>query len=166
MASHSFDDLVEAIAGAVVHARELLEAQHVDTLHRYFTEKDGKLQALTQTIQIPDVHSNEEGAVQEIKFPIFAMVPLNSLKLDAIEVEFDAYISDLDTHSDPTSDGNGHPQTTKWPTKKRRRLQLDVSGNGYLGKKKSNTKISIKLKGTDPPEGLIRINNQILKQIP
>ena len=167
MATRSFDDLVEAITGAVIHARELLEAQHLDTINRYFKDSngDGKLEALTQTVQIPNAHTDKKDDFLEVEIPIFSLVPLNSLKLKEVEIEFDAYLSSLEEDDMPSAALKSLTEDKKTVTK-RKQMHMEMSGNGYLGSKKNNAKIRITMQGTEPPEGLIRINNHVLKQIP
>ncbi|WNC69963.1 DUF2589 domain-containing protein [Thalassotalea nanhaiensis] len=173
MATKSLDDLVEAITGAVVHARELLEAQHVDVMHRFFKDSngDGKLEALTQTIQIPNTHTESKDDYVEVEVPLFSLVPLNSLKLDEVEIAFDANISSLEDSDKSLAPGlfgllKSRNVKEDESRGRRKRMHLDMAGNGLLGNKKNNTNIKITLKGTDPPEGLIRVNNHVLKQIP
>ncbi|KJZ04636.1 MULTISPECIES: DUF2589 domain-containing protein [Pseudoalteromonas] len=154
MASHSFDDLVQAIGNAVIAVRNKLETQHLSTLARYFRQTDsGALEAVTKTVKIPS--AEEPNSFTEINVPLLNLVPTNSLKLKEVTVEFDAYISSLE--SDP-NDKSGKKET--------KQLQMTTLSGGGIGSKKNNAKIKITLEGQDPPEGLIKINEHILKQIP
>lgn len=163
MSARSFDDLVEAIAGAVINARELLEAQHLDTMGRYFKDKgDGKLQALTQTVKIPNSRPESKDEFMEVDIPLFALVPLNSLKLKQVEVELEAYLSSLEDSETEMAPG----ANTVAGKAKRKQMNMELSGGGYVGSKKNNVKVKVTIEGSDPPEGLVRVNGQVLKQIP
>ena len=148
MALHGFDELVEALAGALVSARDMVERQHLRTIQNYFTKSGDKLVAETTTIHVPDLDSNEE---IEVKVPLFSLLPQSSLTIDEVTVEFDAYLSSL---SDKASPRGYKP------------MQMELGGHGMMGKNKNNVKVSVKVKGTDPPEGLIKLNDNILKSIP
>ena len=71
--------------------------------------------------------------------------------LDEVTVDFDAYLSTLGE-----TDSSG----------KAKQMMLELGGHGFMGGKKNNVKISITVKGADPPEGLIKLNDNILKHIP
>lgn len=166
MSTRSFDDLVEAIAGAVINARELLEAQHLDTMSRYFsdTDGDGKLEARTQTVKLPNTKTDSQDDFVEVQIPLFALVPLNSLKLKEVEVELEAYLSSLeDSETDMAPGSDTLDQGKKV---KRKKINMELSGGGYVGSKKNNVKIKVTMEGSDPPEGLVRVNGHVLKQIP
>lgn len=151
MALHGFDELVEALAGALVHARETVERQHLRTIQNYFTRDGDKLVAKTTTIHVPDLDSNGEPEL-EVKVPLFSLLPLSSLTIDEVTVEFDAYLSTLSGDSDKS----------KGPKK----MQMELGGHGMMGKSKNNVKVSVKVKGGNPPEGLIKLNDNIVKSIP
>ena len=150
MALHGFDELVEALASALVHAREVVETQHLRMIDNYFYKDGDKQVAKTTTIFVPDLNSDGEPEL-EVKVPLFSLLPLSSLTIDEITVEFEAYLSTLSRDDE---------------TGKAKSMQMELGGHGMLGASKNNVKVTVKVKGGSPPEGLIKVNDNILKSIP
>jgi len=147
MAIHSFDDLIAAITNAVTGAKRLAEEQHLHTLQRFFKQDGDKWVAHTRKVQVPSHEAGDE-AFTIVDVPLFTLVPLSSLNLHEVEVEFKAFLSSVDKGE------------------KQQRMQLELTGDGMIGKRRTNITVRVSLKGGDPPEGLVRINDNILKQIP
>lgn len=150
MALNTLDDLVDGITNAMIGAREIMEAQHIETLNRYF-EKDenDRLIAKTTKIMIPTPDPDDGDAMMEMDFPLLSIVPQNSLRVDSLDIEFEANLTEV-------SDGKSN----------NKHLKMDVTGSGALGSKKNNCTVKITIIKDDPPEGLVRINNHIIKLIP
>lgn len=152
MALHGFDELVASLSSALIHAKDIIERQHLRMLSNYFTEKDGKRVAKTITVNVPDLNTEDDDDSElEVKVPLISLVPINSLMLDDVTIDFDAYLSTLSEQEEKN---------------KQKKMMIELGGHGMMGEKKNNIKISIKIKGTDPPEGLVKINDHILKHIP
>ena len=95
---------------------------------------------------------------------------MSSIRISNLKFEFEARLSAI---------GNGQSKTKE----KRKALKegdnaaqgadeesdadimLDLGG-GFFGRKKSTVKVTIEFEGTDPPEGLVRFNDSILKRVP
>lgn len=75
--THSFDDIVKGFQYAVNSAQEMLAAQHLDSLAKYFNP-DGT--AVTQTVKTASDAS--------VEVPLMALVPHNTLAIDEIEINF------------------------------------------------------------------------------
>lgn len=150
MSIHTLDDLIEAVTNAVVHARRVSERQHLASLTSFFDLKDGVRVAKTAKVVVPSPSGDGDPLV-EVDVPLITLVPLNSLLLSDIEFEFEAYLSSLDGEADNV---------------KKKSLRMDVGGRGVVGQKKNNVKVKVCMKGTDPPEGLVKVNDQILKYLP
>ena len=148
MAINNLDDLIEGITNAVVHAQQLTEQQHFDIIKRFFTLEQGSWVAKTAKVLVPSLESNGQTGVQ-VDVPLVTLVPLNSLTISEINVEFEASLSAIGSDKD-----------------KKKRMQMEVGGQGMFGAKKNNVKVNIKIKGTTPPEGLVKLNDHVLKHIP
>jgi len=205
--SHDLAELTEAITEAFSHASQMLEEQHIALLERFFdVVKDDKghssFRAKMVTIRVPHADGEEHPDADTmghipVLVPLISLVPLNSLKLDELEVEFEAMIDEVVDHEHdkkpdhsafsflrrlkhrtpsgaPTS--AAMPVDTPDPEPLREahaesvatgsRIGVRMLGAGKRGKDGSNVKITIRVKGGDPPEGLVRVNDQILKQVP
>lgn len=175
---HDFDDLVEAISAAFLKAHKISLAQHVELLRDWFDARpDGTQVARTVKVVIPDLDGDDEAEL-EIDVPYISLLPVNSLVIDGIELEFKAFMSDFNADKDDTSGaenaapqagGNAEPTvgaTGDAPPKKAGRVKMELMGAGARGKDLSNVSVKITMKGQEPPEGLVKINDNILKHIP
>lgn len=155
MADHAFGDLIEAITNAVVQAREATERQHFKLIDYYFEQKeqgDGNdLVAKTVQIYVPSMEIDGEKH-EPVEVPLITLVPMNSLKIDEVSVEFDAHLGGID-------------QSETQEKKHGAQMALAMGGGRKIGGK-NNVKVKVTMKGGDPPEGVVRINDRILKLIP
>jgi len=155
MAEHAFGDLIEAITNAVVQAREATERQHFDLIDHYFEKKEGSdgndLVAKTIQIYVPSMDLDNPKN-EPIEIPLISLVPMNSLKIDEVCVEFEAFLDGID---------KGGAKGIK----KKTQMALGMKGSGGMGKR-NNVKVKVTMKGGDPPEGMVRVNDRILKLIP
>ncbi len=148
MAVYAFDDLVEAITNAAIHARKVTEQQHISLMEEFFERdvKTGQLKAKTVELHVPSLsHGVDEH--EPIQVPLITLVPMNSLHLTEVSIDFKAHLSGLEDKSSG------------------KRIHMSLTGGGIL-KKQNEVNVRITVKGTDPPEGLVRINERIMKQIP
>ncbi|WP_211830378.1 DUF2589 domain-containing protein [Kistimonas asteriae] len=150
MSNNTLDDLVDGITNAMIGAREIMERQHIKTISRYF-DRDNKNRFVAKTtkVMIPNTDVND-ATLQEVDLPLFSIVPLNSLRLDSVEIEFEASLSDVGSEKEAGG----------------KKLKMDVMGGGLLGNKKKNCKVKVTIVKDDPPEGLVRVNNHVVKTIP
>ena len=169
--AESLDNLINAIQHAVIEAQEIAEDHHIDLVSRFFEEgEDGKTRAITQEVWVPDV---SPGANKDIKVdvPLMALASLGAMKIKELKVEFEAQLSSLDTDDEEDAPTTVKPDPKVGFAKKMRRrrgrkMALDFKRGSKGAKDSTIAKISISFEGTDPPEGVIRLNNQILKTIP
>jgi len=181
--AESLDDLIDAVQYAVIEAQRVAEDHHIDLVSRFFEtdEETGQLRAITQHVWVP---SNAAGADKDdhvqIEVPLISLASLGSMKIKELRVEFDARLSSLDTDEDDSKDpkpASGEKPAS--PSKKRgqgfklgqgrnrRRLAMDFKKGADADEGESTkARISITFVGTDPPEGVVRLNDRILKMIP
>lgn len=150
MQTHSFEDLIEAIANAILHAQRVSEQQHLEMLDSFFDldKATGQLRAKTVEVHVPALeHGNEDH--DPIQVPLVSLVPLNSLKVSEITVEFEAQVAGMKRGRRRAADSHIH---------------FTLGGGGDLNKN-NNVKVTVKVTGADAPEGVVRLNDRILKQI-
>ncbi len=156
----SFDDLVIAIQQAFIEVNDMSEAQHIRKLRTYF-EEDGTPRVIE--MQYPYFDEDGKPAYRMVSIPQICLVPITSLKLDSIDVDFKVQLY-------------GEVDLKKLPTTTREELAEGNDGKkendtflGYIPhgmfQKRDDSYASIRLRFTsqDPPEGLMRLRDQYTK---
>tara|TARA_R110001583_G_scaffold76379_6_gene209135 strand:+ start:212 stop:703 length:492 start_codon:yes stop_codon:yes gene_type:complete len=163
MPDHSLDDIVHSIQSAVVAATDMAERHELDSImNQEFWElkvdDDGNpvkdengrdvYSPKMVTMEIP---MWEEGVLtkKNIPVPLQSLTTGQSLQVDRLEVEMSVEISGLETG------------------KKKGRLMVRPCPNASWFQKESNTaKLKLVFKGSAPPEGYARIDDQLIKLLP
>jgi hypothetical protein len=153
MSIHSFKDLVTSLCSAVSEAHKFIDNQHFSMLNNYFSkDSTGKYhEAITVKVQIPSLDS-ASNQPNTIEVPLITLIPLSSIKIGDVTVEFEAHLSSL-------TESSGGEDTFK-------EMQFSLKGGGFFGQKNNNVKVKLSLKSDEPPEGLVRLNERLLKYIP
>ena len=160
MADYVFDDLIDAITQAVVRANQAAEQQYLRLLpaegeeNMYFERDEATKRLHAKTIEVAVPGPGHQAAHELIQVPIVSMIPMNSLQISDLTFEFQAYIAGID---------EVEPERGKGGEKKDKRLYLALKKRMFRRQKEINVKIT--LKSTESPEGEVRINEEILKQI-
>jgi hypothetical protein len=146
MPNYNLDDLLRAIAVAVRDAnQELVEGARQD-VERHFTEKDGALVPNTMPLVLPRDHVGEGEDPQGVHdVPHAALVHHRPIGIDNLKVEFDCRIEGL------------QPACKDQPPRVRILLGPEVASDSSVGR------ISIEFRASDPPEGVARVNDKLLK---
>ena len=188
MASESLDNIVAALTAVVRKAQTLMENQHLGLIWHHFekaqldSEGDEPLalppgvqpENLRQPKTIPILlpSSNPEdppGAREILNIPIATLAAPSSIRISKLRFEFEARLNTVGNVSKTTErrkalkGGDNAAQGAEEEADKE--IMLDIGG-GLFGRKKSIVKVSIEFEGTDPPEGLVRFNDSILKRVP
>lgn len=140
----SFNELVESIQDAFIRVNDMSEQQHIGKLSEYF-EKDGTPK--TFDMQYPYFDENGVPAYRFVSIPQICLVPISSLKLDEIQVDFKVQIYG------------------EVPVKEGEKTTLGYIPHGGTLRNKEDSYANIKLKfvSQEPPEGLMRIRDQFTK---
>ena len=149
MSSFNLSAMFETIHGAVTDAVHSVESTVWDNMReRYFdkNEEDGSYDPKTIRVNLPNV---VEGKIeyQFYDVPVLALVKQNAIALQEMTIEFDVELQD------------------KVETEILASLPSSFKGKGDDGEDNSNTraKLSMKFKGTDPQEGLMLLNDKLIK---
>jgi|TARA_A100001391_G_scaffold153779_1_gene111620 hypothetical protein len=163
MPDHSLDDIVHSIQSAVVAATDMAERHELDSImNQEFWElkvdeegnpvKDESGRDVYSpkmvTMEIP---MWEDGVLtkKNIPVPLQSLTTGQSLRVDKLEVEMSVEISGLESG------------------KKKGRLMVRPCPNTSWFQKESNTaKLKLTFKGSEPPEGYARIDDQLIKLLP
>ena len=145
------DHLTKALYDAVVQAQSLAENQHIESLKKFF-EKDGKPKCME--VKMPDGNGNE----QKVNVPLATLTPQSSIKIKELEVELKVKLSSFGKRKSRIGGGIFKNEDAG-------SIFADL-GASILPKRNQYANLKITFEGTDPPEGLIRLNNNLIKQIP
>ena len=164
MADHSLDDIVHSIQSAVIAATDIAERHELDSIRNeefWELKTDDTGEPLNdehgRPIYVPrmvvmEIPTWEDGLLvhKKIPVPLQSLTTGQSLRVDTLEVEMSVEISGL------TAD------------KKKGKLMVRPCANTPSWFKKQNNAAKVKLifKGSEPPEGYARIDDQLIKLIP
>ena len=145
------DHLTKGLYDAVVQAQALAENQHIEALSKFF-DKDGK--PLCMEIKIPDNKGNE----MNVNVPLATLAPQSSIKIKELSMELKVKMGSFGKRK--SRQGGGI-----FCKKDAGAINADL-GASILPKRNQYATLKITFEGTDPPEGLVRLNNNLIKQIP
>ena len=141
------DDILQGIYSSVVEAQNTIEQHYLGEITEdYFTE-DGTPKMIKVKLPASD------GQLKEVLIPAITLVPHYGLAIDEVSVEMKVKLSNGD--EDKSRKGNKQGKI--------RKIITDFS-NREGGKELAT--ISVKFKGKEPPEGLARIKDNLIKFIP
>jgi len=136
-------DIFAGIYSAIVESQNTIEQHYLGEIERDYFE-DGKPKMLA--VSLP----GHDGMLQELQIPAITLVPHHGLKIKEVTLEMKVHLGAKE--DDEESTGKGSP------------LRKLVSG--FRGKQEEMSTIKITFEGTDPPEGLARIKDSLVKFIP
>ena len=163
MPEHSLDDIVHSIQSAVLAATDIAERHELDSImNQEFWEKkvdegggpvkddDGRYVYAPRMV-VMEIPTWEDGKLvkQRVSVPLQSLTTGQSLRVDRLEVEMSVEISGLESGG------------------KKGKLMVRPRSNSSWFKKESNTaKLKLVFKGSAPPEGYARIDDQLIKLLP
>ena len=145
------DHLTKGLYDAVVQAQGLAENQHIEALDKYF-DKDGK--PISLDIKIPDNDGND----QSISVPLVTLAPQSSIKIKDLTMELKGKLGSFGKRKSRRGGGIFCKEDAG-------AITADL-GASILPKRNQYASLKITFEGSDPPEGLVRLNNNLIKQIP
>lgn len=141
------DDVIQGIYSSVVEAQNTIEQHYLGEITEdYFTE-DGTPKMIK--VKLP----SSDGQLKEVLIPAITLVPHYGLAIDEVSVQMKVKLSNSDEEKEKKGNKQG----------KIRKIITDFS-NREGGKELAT--ISVKFKGKEPPEGLARIKDNLIKFIP
>lgn len=88
--TYAFSDILKGLHNAVNSAQEMLQAQQVQNLTKFWQASDGT--PVSQKLKVGD---------RELNVPLMSLVSHSHLEMDDVEIKFKAKIGDVATHSFP-----------------------------------------------------------------
>ena len=139
--TNSLDKLVQAIYNSVTFAQRKVETQHLGRVMSTYFDDDGN--AKTFKVNLP----GNNGEITEADIPLITLSNNSHLAIDELEMELAVHLGQFE--DEINKDNN--------------KLSAKITGpRGH----ENLTKIKIKMKGKDTPEGIARINDQLIKILP
>ena len=165
----SFDELISSIQEAFLSVNRLAENQHLEALHE-FMEEDGS----PKTIRIKYPYFNEDGDVEYrfVEVPELCLVPVSTLKLSEVSVDFKVKLAaeislkkdDDDEEQVAALSAEGDKKPLLRIPKRRNRMGFIP---GFRQKQDdSYANITLKFNAEEPPEGMLRIRDEMIKILP
>ena len=136
----SLDKLVESIYNSVVYAQRKVETEHLSRLMSTYFDDAGN--PITFKVNLPD----NNGEVKESAIPLLTLAPNSHLSISELEMQLKV---DLGQFSDDNNVNNNK-----------------LSAKIGAGKRANLARIKIKMSSASSPEGLARINDQLVKILP
>ena len=145
--SGALDDIFQSIYSSVVEAQNTIESHYLGEIVDDYFEKDGTPKVIV--VKLP----GQDGKLKDVHIPAISLVPHQGILIDEVEVEMKVKLSG----SEEEKDSKGQKQF------KLKNIITDFS-NREGGKELAT--IRVKFKGEQPPEGLARIKDNLIKLIP
>ena len=140
------DHLTKGLYDAVVQAQALAENQHIEALSKYVNE-DGTPKCMKMVINGKDV-----------MVPLATLAPQSSIKIKELTMDLKVKLNNFGKRESRKGGGI-------FRKKDAGAVGVDL-GSSILPTKNNYANLKITFEGTDPPEGLVRLNNNLIKQIP
>ena len=143
---HFLDLLTKGLYDAVVQAQALAENQHIEAIGKYINE-DGTPKCMKMVI-----------GGNEIDVPLQTLSTQSSIKIKELKMKLKVKLSNFGKRESRFGGGI-------FRKKDAGAIEADL-GSSILPGRSNYADLEITFEGTDPPEGLVRLNNNLIKQIP
>ena len=140
------DHLTKGLYDAVVQAQSLAENQHIEAISKYVND-DGTPKCMRMVIN-----------GENVMVPLVTLAPQNSIKIKELTMDLKVKLNNFGKRE---SKGGGGI----FRKKDAGAVGVDL-GSSILPSKNNYANLKITFEGTDPPEGVVRLNNNLIKQIP
>ena len=140
------DHLTKGLYDAVVQAQALAENQHIEALGKYVNE-DGTPKCMEMVINGDNVN-----------VPLATLAPQSSIKIKDLKMKLKVRLNNFGKRKSKLGGGIFSKEDAG-------AISADL-GSSILPSKNNYADLEITFEGTDPPEGLVRLNNNLIKQIP
>lgn len=152
------NDLIEALAGAVIEAQDRIEQHQIHNLLGYF---DNQNRPRSLVVKLPSVHPRAgEGAEDYYRAPLLPLVSTNLLKIKDVEITFDVDLGRLTEESSPPEEppANGGEPPKGGVTRKC--ISVDMAG-GLMRNKGGSIHVVLRVEGAEPADGAARLINHL-----
>jgi len=140
------DHLTKGLYDAVVQAQALAENQHIEALSKYVNE-DGTPKCMKMVVN-----------GEEINVPLMTLAPQSSIKIKELTMDLKVKLNNFGKRKSKLGGGIFCKEDAG-------AINADL-GSSILPLRNNYANLKITFEGSDPPEGVVRLNNNLIKQIP
>ena len=140
------DHLTKGLYDAVVQAQALAENQHIESLGKYI-DSDGNPKCMDMNIN-----------GNKVKIPLLTLAPHSSIKIKELTMDLKVKLNKFGKRKSRLGGGIFCKEDAG-------AIEADL-GASILPKRNQYANLKITFEGCDPPEGVVRLNNNLIKQIP
>jgi hypothetical protein len=140
------DHLTKGLYDAVVQAQALAENQHIEALSKYVND-DGTPKCMRMVIN-----------GENVMVPLITLAPQSTIKIKELTMDLKVKLNNFGKRESKRGGGI-------FRRKDAGAISADL-GSSILPSKNNYANLKITFEGTDPPEGVVRLNNNLIKQIP
>lgn len=144
----NFQELVGAIQSAFLQCNTLAERQHLEMISEYF-DSDNK--PVTIPVSLPQFDEFGNIKYKNVSIPKLCLVPISSLKLEGIKVNFKVRLA-----------GKVALQEESRESGKRQTFLGYIQSGSQKREPEGLADITLKFASQTPPEGLMRIQDQLV----
>lgn len=150
------NDLIEALAGAVIEAQDSIEQHQISNLLGYF---DSQNRPKSLVVRLPSTNPQaEEGSEDYYRAPLLPLVSTNQLKIKDVEITFDVDLGQFTEEPlvlKDKADIESGRQECEAPKKN---IFVDMGG---AGKKGGDIHVVLRVEGSEPTDGAARLMNHL-----
>ena len=140
------DHLTKGLYDAVVQAQSLAESQHIESLGKYLDE-DGNPKCVEMVI-----------SGQKVNVPLLTLAPHSTIKIKELTMDLKVKLNNFGKRKSRLGGGI-------FRKKDAGAIGADL-GSSILTTRNNYANLKITFEGCDPPEGIVRLNNNLIKEIP
>jgi hypothetical protein len=157
----SLNDLIEALAGAVIDAQDRIEQHQISHLSDYFDE-DNRPKSVV--IRMPSLQPGAGADDEDLyRAPILPLVSTNVLRIKDVEIRFDADLGPLvDEQQASTSAPAPEAPKQGWRVKhppSKPFVQVDTAVNAQ--NRSGAVHVVLRVEGSEPTDGAARLMNHL-----
>lgn len=142
---YAFSDILKGLQYAINSAQDMLQAQQVQGLLKFWSANDGN--PLTQKVKVGE---------RELDVPLMTLVPHSHLEMDDVEIKFKTRVGDIASHS--VSDKLRSNASLS-------HADLQMEMDGIKATDDDVMEITIRFKAKETPEGVARLTDEYNKLI-
>ena len=160
MAKLSLQDLIHAIAGAMVEAQDQVQRFQIATVKGYFDENnrpravDVRLPSMS-----PDADPEDERLVH---VPLLSLVGAHLLNIKDVAVEFEVGLGAAEAEEAPPPETSGENDASRAPSRRVLGVDMDASRKRDTG---TMARVTLKVETQEPTDGMSRLMQHLNKLI-
>ncbi|ACM21540.1 protein of unknown function DUF2589 [Geotalea daltonii FRC-32] len=158
MASHiPLNDLIEALAGAVIEAQDNIEQHQISNLLGYF---DSQKRPKSLVVRLPSTDPKaEEGSEDYYRAPLLPLVSTNLLKIKDVEITFDVDLGHFTEEPAATAKKADAVEEGRQQEAPKKSIFVDTAG--VAKNKGGSIHVVLRVEGSEPTDGAARLMNHL-----